>query len=183
MAGEIWIPIGISSCAVIIAFIAFWRAKPATSTTNSMFECFKILSDPDVKYSKEKLTEEWCSKKGQTKITFSNNLTYHARKVRDAYESVCAIYNLELINKQVFREVYGSIIVSTYHLMKDEIDYLRHMTKNSSLCKNFENVAVELISDYGVVVQPYCPPTNPKSVRDPMDMSTGVTLVSKRSED
>ncbi len=161
MATDIWIPIGISACAVIIAFIAFWRAKvPATlKSSEPDFQAFKILGDEKVKTAKDDLTKEWCDKKNNGKIIFNGDLKWQVRKVRDAYENVSSLYQLGLLNKDSFRHVYGNLVVSTYRLMKDEIENMRSMSNNPNICKNFEDTAVDFITQYNINAEPFCPPS------------------------
>ncbi len=181
MATEIWIPIGISGCAVIIAFLAFWRAKVPKDlkSTEPDFQAFKLLSDEGVKKAKDDLIEEWCKKKPKGNATFSEGLKEQVRKVRDAYENVSSLYQLGLLNRNSFRLVYGNVLVSTYRLMKDEIEKMRSLSNNPNLCKNFEETAVSLITNYKINAEPFCPPQKSESQIDSMDMSESVKLTEK----
>jgi len=148
--------IGLSILAIIIAGIALFLSKPLerkTFKSEAMLSLFKILSDVDVKNAKKVLVDEYLQRKTAKETATFENFQKETYTVMQAMNQACALYELDLIDKKHFRDVYGGNIVRTFNFSEDHIIWWE--PNNKEYCKHFKNVSSELIKKYKIKGEVY----------------------------
>jgi len=155
-----WLPIIISVSSLGIAVFAFYRARPIEKQqydSNSMLECFKLLSNEDVKKSKKALADKRTELLKENKpIHFDETLKSDVWRVQEAYNQVSVLYLLNLLNKENFRKVYGKTVVTTWKIIRDDVIHTRaSITGNAPICLQLEEVANDFIVNHCIDDEPY----------------------------
>lgn len=130
---------GISSVAVLGYFLSRRNFQ-----SESMLALFKIISDIDVKNSKKTLADEFLRCQDAHETPNFRNFKKQTSILMEAYNGVCALYDLNLIHRKHFEKVYGGNIVRTFNLSEKHI--VSWLPNNNEYCKYFVKVSKELIN-------------------------------------
>jgi hypothetical protein len=145
------IGIGVSLTAFGFSIYAFKRARPSEKRqldSSAMLECFKILSNPEVKKAKYMLAKAWRIKheKGEPAIfKGTGGLGEQAYKLEIAYNHASVLYEFELLNKEHFEKTYGGGLVLAWKIVKDDLE-AKSKNAGKTICEEFQKVAQEFIS-------------------------------------
>jgi len=154
-----------SAVAVLVAVITWKKARPIEKlqvemssqefSRDSLLECFRLINDLEVMKSKKIIADIRRADKTGAGYMMPSDYEERVRKVATAYNQVCALYELGLLNKKNFNFVYGGAIVSTWKLVKDEIEKWREDSSNDEICKHFGTVERHLRIDENIDKEPY----------------------------
>ena len=147
----IWISIaslGISGIVLLSYLLSRRNFK-----SEAMLSLFKIIGNIDVKKSKKILFDEYWRCKGNNENPDFKKFQDETFRVAEAYNQSCALYELNLIDKKHFREVYGGNIVRTFNLMDKHI--VSWLPNNKEYCKHFKDVVKELTEEHNITGELY----------------------------
>ena len=150
----------------LVVAITNWHLKNKQLQTSSLFKVFDLLSSPDIRKSRKLVHEKYCKMKDEEKKIFrGTEVENDADKVLSAFDQISATVLNGLLDRDLFFDTYGEMIVRDWKTLKDEIQLrqkpnektLRHFT---FLKNDFEEILKKDPNYKDSDTDPYCPPEN-----------------------
>ncbi len=108
--------------------------------TTSMTKIFELLSSIDIRTSREKVHKEYCKlKNSQKEISFNNSDDPHMKdyvdKVISSFDQVSVLVLNDLVDKELFFDTYGEMIVRDWNTL--EVEIKRRQENNPRTARHF----------------------------------------------
>ena len=145
---EVAIYISLAGLGISAIAILSYVLSKRNFQSDALLSLFKIISESEVKQAKRTLAEEYWRCIDNNEVPNFRNFHDETFTVMEAYNQACALYQLNLIDKKHFRDVYGGNIVRTFNLSEKHI--VSWLPNNPDYCKHFRDVANELITIYQI---------------------------------
>ena len=127
--------IAIAILAVAVTFavaITNLHYKNKQLQTSTLFKVFELLASPDIRSSRKVVHDQYHKfKTGQKKIFTGTNAEKDADVVLSSFDQVSATVLNGLLDKDLFFDTYGEMILREWKTLKDEIDFRRDKNKKT----------------------------------------------------
>ena len=131
--------VGIAILAVAVSTILTitnFRFKNKQLQTSSLFKVFELLSSPEIRDSRKAIHTKYREfKKDQKKIFSGTDAEKDADIVLSSFDQVSATVLNRLLDKDLFFDTYGEMIVRDWKTLKDEIEM--RQDKNKKTLRHF----------------------------------------------